>query len=151
MFYVSSRKGNNVGIKDTKDGVEEFYPLDFVLKQAKQVEIDGVDLCTGNVCIVKPSEVTVKLFRDGNYHLAISTMSIFNNTVGLKFESKPTKDELTFVSKQVLNISRSGINSYSFDLGSSKSYRSGLVIDDILIVMERFSNWKLVDCKKGRY
>lgn len=152
MFYVSSiRKDGMIGVTDTEDSVEEFYAKDFVLDLAKKVEIDGVDLGDNLVCVVRFKEDTIRLFKQGEVHLGISTMTLKNDRFGLKFKSKPSRGELSFVSNQVLNISREGVNSFSFDLGRSKSYRSGLTLDDILMVLERFNGWKLVDCNIGGY
>ena len=77
-------------------------------------------------------------------------MTINNSSFGLRFKSKPTGEELKFVNHQVLNVSRSGINSFSYDLGYSKSYRSGLTLDDILMVFEQLDNWILENCNLGR-
>lgn len=42
MYYVCSKKGNKYGIKDTDDGVIEYFTPDVVLKLAKKVRIYGV-------------------------------------------------------------------------------------------------------------
>lgn len=150
MFYISSIKDNNFGVTDTKDGVEEFYSKAQIFQFSKNLDIDGVDTADNLICIVKPVNETVRLFKQGKVHLAISTMTINNDSFGLRFKSKPTGGELRFVNHQVLNVSRSGANSFNYDLGYSKSYRSGLTFDDILIVFEQFDNWVLETCILGR-
>lgn len=146
MFYISSIKDNNFGVTDTEDGVEEFYTRTQILQFSKSLDIDGVDISSNLICIVKPVKETIRLFKQGKVHLAISTMTINNNSFGLRFKSKPTGGEMNFVKHQVLNVSRSGVNSFSYDLGYSKSYRSGLTLDDILTVFEQFSGWTLESC-----
>ena len=146
MFYISSIKDNNFGVTDTEDGVEEFYTRTQILQFSKSLDIDGVDTADNLICIVKPVKETIRLFKQGKVHLAISTMTINNDSFGLRFKSKPTGGELRFVNHQVLNVSRSGVNSFSYDLGYSKSYRSGLTLDDILTVFEQFSGWTLESC-----
>lgn len=146
MFYISSIKDNNFGVTDTEDGVEEFYTRTQILQFSKSLDIDGVDISSNLICIVKPVKETIRLFKQGKVHLAISTMTINNDSFGLRFKSKPTGGEMNFVKHQVLNVSRSGVNSFSYDLGYSKSYRSGLTLDDILTVFEQFSGWTLESC-----
>lgn len=146
MFYISSIKDNNFGVTDTEDGVEEFYTRTQIFQFSKSLYIDGVDTADNLICIVKPVKETIRLFKQGKVHLAISTMTINNSSFGLRFKSKPTSGELRFVTHQVLNVSRSGVNSFSYDLGYSKSYRSGLTLDDILTVFEQFSGWTLESC-----
>lgn len=146
MFYISSIKDNNFGVTDTEDGVEEFYTRTQIFQFSKSIDIDGVDTVDNLICIVKPVKETIRLFRQGKVHLAISTMTINNDSFGLRFKSKPTGGEMNFVKHQVLNVSRSGVNSFSYDLGYSKSYRSGLTLDDILTVFEQFSGWTLESC-----
>ena len=153
MYYVSSVKNIDnsrlYGITDTKDGVEEFYSANDILKFAETLDIDGVDLHARQVFVVKLKSETIKLFKSGKIHLAISTMSL-ENSYYIKFKSKPTSGEMSFVRNQGINISRRGINDFSFDLGTSKSYRSGLTLDDILTVLEGFSSWRIVDAGAGR-
>lgn len=154
MFYVSrinhELDGIKYGITDTKDGVEEFYSKAQIFQFSKSIDIDGVDIADNLICIVKPVKETIRLFKQGKVHLAISTMTINNDSFGLRFKSKPTGGEMNFVNHQVLNVSRSGVNSFSYDLGYSKSYRSGLTLDDILTVFEQFSDWILENCDLGR-
>lgn len=155
MFYVSrinhELDGIKYGITDTKDGVEEFYSKAQIFQFSKSLDIDGVDISDNKICIVKTIEQTLRLFRSGDVHLALSTMSIKNNTIGIRFRSKPTGGSLRFVNNQVLNVSRSGVNYFSYDTGSSKSYRSGLTLDDILMVFESMKSYTIVDCIEGRY
>lgn len=146
MFYISSIKDNNFGVTDTEDGVEEFYTRTQIFQFSKSIDIDGVDTVDNLICIVKPVKETIRLFKQGKVHLAISTMTINNDSFGLRLKSKPTGGEMNFVKHQVLNVSRSGVNSFSYDLGYSKSYRSGLTLDDILTVFEQFSGWTLESC-----
>lgn len=154
MFYVSSKSDKGLfGVTDTSDGVEDFFSKENLLqiKSSLKLEIDGVDVENAKVCIVKPEKETLRLFQQGKVHLAISTMTLNNTTFGLSFESKPTSGEMRFVKHQCINISRRGVNYYSYDLGYSKSYRSGLTLDDIMIVIEQFNGWKLKSCKIGSY
>ena len=151
MFYVSSKKENLFGVTDTEDNVTEYYTKSDILKISQDVEIDGVDLAENMLCMVKMPAETVSLFKQGNIHLALSSMTLNNPYFGLRFQSKPTEGEMTFVNHQVLNISRTGVNSFSYDLGYSKSYRSGLTLDDIMMLFERFSNWSIEKCKLGRF
>lgn len=152
MFYVSSKKDELFGVVDTSDNSEEFYNKDSLLSIVRynNIEIDGVDIDENYVCIVKPESETVRLFRQGKVHLALSTMTIQNTTFSISFKSKPTKGEMRFVSNRVLNVSRSGVNSFSFDLGYSKSYRSEVTLDDIMIVFEQFRGWTIDAAKVGR-
>lgn len=155
MFYISSKNGEQYGVTDTDDNVEDLFTRDelFNLVEKLSIEIDGVDISSHAICIVKPVEETVRLFKQGKIHLAISTMSIENNWVSVKCKSKPTGGELKFVTNGCLNISRCGVNDYSFDLGNSKSYKSGLTLDDILVVIESLfiRGWNITDAKEGRY
>ena len=150
MFYISSIKDNNFGVTDTEDGVEEFYTRTQILQFSKSLDIDGVDTSSNIICVVKPVNETVRLFKQGKGHLAISTMTINNSSFGLRFKSKPTGGELRFVNHKVLNVSRSGANRFNYDLGYSRSYRSDLTFDDILMVFEQFDNWILETCILGR-
>ena len=150
MFYISSIKDNNFGVTDTEDGVEEFYTRAQIFQFAKNLDIDGVDISSKLIGIVKPVDETVRLFKMGKVHLAISTMTLNNSSFGLRFKSKPTGGELRFINHQVLNVSRSGVNSFNYDLGYSRSYRGGLTFDDILRVFEQFDNWVLETCILGR-
>lgn len=150
MYYISSIKDNNFGVTDTKDGVEEFYTRAQIFQFSKNLDIDGVDTATNLICVVKPVNETVRLFKQGKVHLAISTMTLNNSYFGLRFKSKPTGGEMSFVKHQVLNVSRSGANSFNYDLGYSRSYRSGLTFDDILMVFEKFSGWILENCDLER-
>ena len=98
-------------------------------------------------------ETTIRLIKEGKIHLALNTMSVRNNCIGIRFKSKPTKGEMSFVHRETLNISRSGLNNYSYDKGSSKSYRSGDVLEDILSEIEWYlkSGWTIIDIKSGRF
>lgn len=42
MFYISSKRGSKYGIRDTKDGIEEFYSPDQIKQIAKKIKIYGV-------------------------------------------------------------------------------------------------------------
>lgn len=154
MFYVSSKNDKGqFGVTDTSDGVEEFFQKEKLLEIESKLNlgIDGVDIKNNTVCIVKPEKETLRLFQQGKVHLAISTMTLNNTTFGLSFESKPTSGEMRFVKHQCINISRRGVNYYSYDMGYSKSYRSGLTLDNIMTVVEQFSGWRLKSCKIGSY
>lgn len=154
MFYISSKNGEQYGVTDTDDNVEDLFTRDelFNLVEKQNIEIDGVDTSSHIICIVKPVRETARLFRQGKVHLAVSTMSIENNSVGIRFKSKPTSGEMKFVSNKCINIARRGVNDYSFDLGNSKSYRSGLTLDDILMTIESlFKGWTITETKEGRY
>jgi hypothetical protein len=154
MLYVSSKNNNGLyGVTDTDDGVEEFLSKEQLLNivKSEDLDIDGVDAYNNMLCPVKLQNETVRLFKSGKVHLAISTMTLENEAFGLRFKSKPTRGEMSFVHHDVINISRRGVNSFSFDKGSSKSYRSGLTLDDILTVIESYNNWILEDCKIGRF
>lgn len=154
MFYVSSKNDKGqFGVTDTTDGVEDFFQKEKLLEIESELklDIDGVDIKNNAVCIVKPEKETLRLFQQGKVHLAISTMTLNNTTFGLHFESKPTGGEMHIISRQCINISRRGVNYYSYDLGYSKSYRSGLTLDDIMAVVGQFSSWRLKSCKIGSY
>lgn len=149
MFYVSSKNNDNWGVTDTEDGIEDFFTKPQLLKIARKVEIDGVDTFSSSICIVKSIDETVRLFKQGKVHLALSTMSIENKTVAIKFKSKPTKGEMKFVSHKCIRVARSSVNEYNFDLDSSKSYRSGLTLDDVLMIFENnFNGWQIEDVRK---
>lgn len=154
MFYVSSisTEGSTklFGVTDTDDNIEEFYSKDSLLKIANDIDIDGVDVLDKMICMVRPVKDTIRLFNQGKYHLAISSMSTSNERFELSFKSKPTRGEMSFVSNQVFGISRQGVNRFSCDLGYSKSYRSHLTLDDVLMRLEQFSGWKLTDCRLKR-
>lgn len=154
MFYVSSVKDGFYGVTDTTDGVEDFHTKEELIHLVKNrnFEIDGVDVLDNAVCPVRPLLDTVRLFKEGKVHLAISTMSLSNDSIGLRFRSKPSKGEISFVSNAVFNISRRGVNCFSCDFGSSSSYRGGLTFDEIMTVLEQqFAHWRLSECKKGRF
>ena len=154
MFYVSSRNDKGqFGVMDTSDGVEEFFTREKLLQIESQLklDIDGVDIENNMVCVVKPEKETLRLFQQGKFHLAVSTMTLNNTTFGLSFESKPTGSEMRVVKHQCINISRRGVNHYNYNLGYSKSYRSGITLDGIMTVVEQFSEWKLKSCKIGNY
>lgn len=59
MFYINSKKNGKWGIKDTKDGVEEFYSTDQIRKVEQQIKIYGVS--TQGITIVR------KVPRDFEY------------------------------------------------------------------------------------
>lgn len=151
MFYISSRVNNKFGITDSKDGLEEFYIKEDILKMVNNlgIEIDGVGC--NNICVVEQANKTLSNFRLGLMHKGLSTMTLSNQSFGLRFKSRPTNGEMSFVSSECINISRCDINEFSYDRGNSKTYRSGLTLDDILMVLERYSNWSLVECRIGRY
>ena len=154
MFYVNNKNDDLYGVIDTDDNVDDFFTRDelFNFVEKQNIEIDGVDTSSHTICIVKPVKETVRLFRQGKVHLAVSTMSIENNRVGVRFKSKPTSGEMKFVSNGCINIARRGVNDYSFDLGNSKSYRSGLTLDDILMTIESlFRGWTITEAKEGSY
>lgn len=148
MYYISSKVGEAYGVTDTSDSTEEFYSKAQLLKIARGIDIDGVDLADNLVCVIKPVKETVRLFRQGQYHLALSSMTLENITFGLSFASN--RGNCGIVKHRVLNISRSGVNSFSCDLGYSKSYRSGLTLDDILSVYESFGQYTLKEVVVGR-
>lgn len=151
MFYISSKKNDLYGVTDTQDGKEEFYSRDTILSFVRNqgIEIDGVG--SHSLCKVVLPKDTVTLFKQGKINLAVSSMTLSNESFGLRFKSKPTGREMSFVHNDCLNISRIDVNSFSYDKGSSKSYRSGLELDDILVILEGYSNWKLIDAKVGRF
>lgn len=153
MYWVSSKKDNLYGVTDTSDNVETYFTARELIEIAVEdsVEIDGVSVDEGKVCIVRLKNDTIRLFKQGKVHLAISTMSLQTDTIGLRFERRVNRCGSTFILKEVLNIARSGVNSYSFDKGNSKSYRGGLTLDDIMTVVEGYlSNWKLVGVSGNR-
>lgn len=153
MLYINSLKNNLYGVIDTDDNTEEYFTkkklLDIVRNQI--LVIDGVDVDNNAICIVKPINQTLKDLRNCiDYKHVLYTMSM-NNSIGLRFKSKPTTGEMSFVKNQVLNISRSGIDDYYYDLGYSKSYKSSLSLIEMTNILNNFKNWKLVECKIGRY
>lgn len=154
MFYVASfnRESRKFGVIDTNDGVEEFYTEEELLSIVDKniAEIDGVDTREKHACIVKPTSETLKLFKQGNFHLALSTMSISNQHIGIMFQLRHTVSGMTKVTKHVINVARSGVNRFSFDKGYSKSFRCDLTLDDILMVFENMQG-SVVDARKTPY
>lgn len=151
MFYVSSMKNGKFGVTDTKDGVEEFYSKEELFSFCKMdIDISGVDTRDFLICKVVLIEDTLDLFKQRYNHLAISTMG-FHTNIGFRFQSKPTRGEMCFVNNRVLNIYRQGVNRFTFDYGHSKSLQSNLTLDDIMMVLSNFSDWRLIECKAGRY
>lgn len=154
MFYVASfnRESRKFGVIDTNDGVEEFYTEEELLSIVDKniAEIDGVDTREKHACIVKPTSETLKLFKQGNFHLALSTMSISNQRIEVMFQSKRTIGGMTQVLKHIINVARSGVNRYSFDKGYSKSFRCDLTLDDIMMVFENMQG-SVVNAGKASY
>lgn len=52
MFYISSKQGNNYGITDTRDNVEEFYSIDsltkLIIRGIPITGVIGINSRTGN-------------------------------------------------------------------------------------------------------
>jgi hypothetical protein len=71
-------------------------------------------------------------------------------TISLRFKSKPTGGEMTFVSNIGINIERSGINNFCIDFGTSSTTRSHLSLDEAFLILDEYRNWRLVDIRKGR-
>ena len=151
MLYVSEKQKNNYGVVDTDDGSMEFYEKETLLNIVKRynIEIDGVDIKDGYVIPVVTENETLDLLQQNNIHLALSTMTLQGTWFCLRLSSKPTKGEMHFVSNAVLNISRTGVNRFSIDIGSSKSYRSDMTLDDVLASI--WSKYYIKECKKGRH
>ena len=42
MFYISSIRGTKYGVKDTRDGIEEFYSKEQIYQIARKIKIYGV-------------------------------------------------------------------------------------------------------------
>jgi hypothetical protein len=154
MLYVSSRKlDGRFGVTDTDDNVEDIVTKNELISLANkyELEIDGVDLYNNQVVIVKLPKDTLNAFKTGNFHLAISTMSLDGIAFGFKFRSKPTGGSMSFVRNEIVNIRRQDYCSYTIDNGTSKSMMSGVPLDSVLTYMEQFENWTITDYKVGRF
>lgn len=147
MYWVSSKKDNLYGVTDTMDNVENFFTAKelFEIIAEDKVEIDGADTVDRKICLVKLVDDTIRLFRQGKIHLAVCTMSLSGCWFGLKFRSNPIPGELFMVKNRIVNISRQGVNSYSLDMGTSKTYANNITLDDVLMFLSRFEGWSLIE------
>ena len=158
MFYVSSTVVVNVanhheilwGVTDSEDNIEEFYLSSQLLNLNGVIDIDGVDYHSGLICVVKPKSHTLTLLKRREFHSALRTMTLKNESFGLAFKRMVNKDA-GLVTHKILNIARSGVNNFNINLGYSKSYRSGLTIDDVMAVCDEFANWTLKDAIIGEF
>ena len=144
MYFVSCEKHGRYGVTDTADGVTEFFSEQDIIKMSCKVDIDGVD--GDKLTIVRPAEATVRLFQTGKIIEAIGTMTLCGDRFGIKFRSKP---HVGWVANRAINISRRGIDNYSYDLGVSKTYRSSLTQSEILTVLKQFEKDIIVIVKLG--
>jgi hypothetical protein len=112
--------------------------------------IDGVDLKSNDICVVVPIKDTIDMIKYGDRKQALATMSTNMETISLRFKSKPTGGEMTFVSNIGINIERSGINNFCIDFGTSSTTRSHLSLDEAFLILDEYRNWRLVDIRKGR-
>lgn len=153
MYWVSSKKDDLYGVTDTRDNVENFFTAKelFEIIAEDKVEIDGVDTEDMKICLVKLADDTVRLFKQGKVHLAVCTMTLSGRWFGLKFRSKPTGGEMSMVRNRIVNICRNGVNSYSIDMGTSKTYVGCISLDDVLMFLERFHGWCLTEVVKRRF
>lgn len=152
MFYVKGISGKKYGVIDTDDNVVDLFTKKELLDiESKGIaSIDGVDLQAGAVFIVSPAKETIKLIKARDYGNALDTLTT-RETIGIKFKTKPTTGDIVMVHHEVLNISRDGIDSFSFDRGSSKSYRSGLSETAMYKVLRDFNGWLIDNVKIGAW
>ena len=152
MFYIKSLDNGMYAVHDTSDGVTEEYTKGTLLRIAENgIDIDGVSVHEGLICVVVPAEETERQLQKGLVHLALSKMTLSNQSFGIRFKSRPTSGELKFASHEVINISRRGVNDFCMDRGNSKSYRSGLTLDDVLMNFPSSDSWSIESVKLGRY
>lgn len=149
MFYVSRRLDDtHFGVTDTEDGKEDIFTASELRKLDDTYEINGV----GNegICPVRTPNEVLSILRSNDLHLAISVMPFYEE-FGIKIKSKPTGGEMTFVHHQCVNLRRTDVNSFCLDNGTSKSSRSGLTIDDVLIYFSQYQGWTIESVQRGRY
>lgn len=149
MFYVSRRLDDtHFGVIDTEDGKEDIFTASELRKLDDTYEINGV----GNegICPVRTPNEVLSILRSNDLHLAISVMPFYEE-FGIKIKSKPTGGEMTFVHHQCVNLWRTDVNSFRLDNGTSKSSRSGLTIDDVLIYFSQYQGWTIESVQRGRY
>lgn len=149
MFYVSRRLDDtHFGIIDTEDGKEDIFTASELRKLDDTYEINGV----GNegICPVRTPNEVLSILRSNDLHLAISVMPFYEE-FGIKIKSKPTGGEMTFVHHKCVNLRRIDVNSFRLDNGTSKSSRSGLTIDDVLIYFSQYQGWTIESVQRGRY
>lgn len=152
MFYVKGISGGKFGVIDTDDNVIDLFTKKELLDiESKGIaSIDGVDLQAGAVFIVRPAKETIKLIKARDYDNALDTLTT-RETIGIKFKTKPTTGEIVMVHHEVLNISRYGVDSFNFDRGSSKSYRSDLSKEVMCKVLWDFDGWLIDNIKIGEW
>lgn len=149
MFYVSRRLDDtHFGVTDTEDGKEDIFTASELRKLDDTYEINGV----GNegICLVRTPNEVLSILRSNDLHLAISVMPFYEE-FGIKIKSKPTGGEMTFVHHQCVNLWRTDVNSFRLDNGTSKSSRSCLTIDDVLIYFSQYQGWTIESVQRGRY
>lgn len=149
MFYISKRiDSSHFCVTDTSDNVEEPYTSEQLREISKSVEINGVG--DEGICPVKTPKEIVSLLMHNDLHLAVSTMPFYED-FGMLLKSKPTRGEMNFVSNMCINICRKDVNTFSLDLGTSKSYNSGMTLDEVLTYFSQYQGWSIVEVKRGRY
>lgn len=142
MFYVSRAVDRtHFGVIDTEDGKEDIFSSAELMKISETIDIDGVG--SEYICPVKPLKETVSILRHNDLHLALSTMSMNNERIGIRVKSKPTSGEICFVDHKVINICRRDVNDFCVDTGSSKSYQSGLTLDDVFRFFSAYKGWTI--------
>lgn len=149
MFYVSKRLDDtHFGVTDTEDGKEDIFTVSELRKISDTYEINGVG--DGGICPVRTPNEVLSILRSNDLHLAISVMPFYEE-FGVKMKSKPTGGTMTFVHLQCVNLWRTDVNSFRLDNGTSKSSRSGLTIDDVLIYFSQYQGWTIESVQRGRF
>lgn len=149
MFYISKRiDSNHFCVIDTSDNVEEAYTSEQLKEISKTIDINGVG--DEGICPVKSPKEIVSILRSNNLHLAVSTMPFYED-FGMRLKSKPTRGEMNFVSNMRINIYRKDVNTFSLDLGTSKSYIGDMTLDEVLTYFSQYQGWSIIEVKRGRY
>lgn len=126
MFYIDSKKSDGTyGVIDTKDNIKEFYTE----KQLRSFGVDIFGLYDDCIFVSGTPNLISYLCRNGRYKDMIKRMPLYY-TFTIRFKSRPTKGEMSFVSNYVIEIRRSDENTYSlFD--ENRRYRT---LDEVSLV-----------------
>lgn len=147
MYWVSCRrKDGTFGVTDTMDNVETYFTADELLYMVKNGEckIDGVLPKENCVCVVKLAEDTVNLFKRGEVHAALSTMT----TLGRPFVLILSLDKGSTAYRTEVHVDRYAVNSYSYE-AQGKAVDIALSIDDMLMRFDMLekAGWDIRDCR----
>lgn len=103
MFYVSSKRGDKLGVTDTKDGVEEFYTREELASFYRNdgIKIVGFDYTGSGFRIEVKSLELIMLDK-----LAIGDAFYFNGSMSIKLAETSKKDFVVFSDISINKVTR---------------------------------------------